>query len=511
MNLCYNLLSVKLTQIKYSFNNPVLWSVFIAYIIVSAATIFHHELWGDEVHSWNIAKASNSFTDLISNTRYEGHPPVWYSILWIVSKFTHDVMMIQWVQLLIAIAISFLILFVSPFPLVTRSLVPFGYFFLYEYGVFSRNYAIGLLCAFSLCIILHKNFKYKLLAYYFFLFLLANTHLLALALAVGFHIYFLLNFIGKNKTPVILHVAIGLMVLIPPAYFIFPPSDSSLNADFWLQRWDTARIPAMVKAPVRAFLPIPAWWNYHFWNTNFLTEAQTEFSFLKWIIGLLSMAILFFTIVIFRRDKKVLFFYMAILLIFFLLSLIIPFANSRQVGFVFIGFLAACWLFCYNNIITRNQNKILTALLMIQIIAGAFSAAKEIEHPFSNGVRVKELIRKVPEGGKWVTDYWCVNTISAHMDTTAYCIDLQKEKSFLQWDQEIKRMLNSRYRYYEGMNALFEKENLKNIFMITMQSPQNITRIDSLFLTNYNVTLFDEYTGAIEKGSNLYLYEVTKK
>ena len=502
---------MNLKPIKYSFTNPILWSVFIAYIIVSALTIFHHELWGDELHSWNIAKASNSFSDLISNTRYEGHPPCWYIILWIVSKFTHDVMMIQWVQLIIAITISFLILFVSPFPFVTRLLIPFGYFILYEYGVFSRNYAIGLLCAFSICIILHKNFRYKLPAYYFFLFLLANTHLLALALATGLHIYFLLNFIEKKKTNIVLHVLIGLIALIPSAYFIFPPSDSSLNTGFWLQRWDTARISAMVKAPVRAFLPMPAWWNYHFWNTNFVAEAQTKFSFLKWIIGLLSMAILFFTIIIFKKDKKVFSFYLAILLIFYLLSLIIPFANSRQVGFIFIGFLVAYWLFCYNNTISRSQNKILTTLLMIQIIAGVFSVVKEIEHPFSNGARIKELIKKVPEGSKWVTDYWCLNTISAHMDTSAYCIDLQKEKSFLQWDQEIKSMLNSRHRYYEGMKALFARENLKKIYMITIQSPQNITRIDSLFFTNYKVIVVDEYIGAIEKGSNLYLYEVTKK
>ena len=107
---------VNLKETKYSFNNPVLWSAFIIYIIVSGLTIFHHELWGDELHSWNIAKASNSFFDLISNTRYEGHPPFWYSILWIISKFTHDVSMMQWAQFIIAILINFLILFASPFP-----------------------------------------------------------------------------------------------------------------------------------------------------------------------------------------------------------------------------------------------------------------------------------------------------------------------------------------------------------------------------------------------------------
>ena len=117
---------MNLKETKCSFSNPILWSAFIIYIIASGLTIFHHELWGDELQGWNIAKASYSFSDLISNTRYEGHPPFWFSILWLITKFTHDVSMIQWVQLISIISINFLILFASPYPFVTRLLIPFG-------------------------------------------------------------------------------------------------------------------------------------------------------------------------------------------------------------------------------------------------------------------------------------------------------------------------------------------------------------------------------------------------
>ena len=356
-----------LTTQRY-LKNPVLWFVFLIYIAVVTVSIFYHELWGDELHSWNIAKASISFSDLISNTRYEGHPPLWYSILWIVSKFTHDVTAIQWVQLIIAISIAFLILFASPFPFVTRMLIPFGYFFLYEYGVFSRNYAIGILCAFCICTILCENFKNKIFWYYIFLFLLANTHLLALALATGFHFYFLLR--NQRKGTMVTHAVIGLLVLIPSAYFIFPPHDSSLGTGFWLQRWGADQLSSIVKAPVRAFIPLPAWWNYHFWNTEFLVEAQARWSFLKWIIGLFSAVLLFFTINIFRKDRKSLFFYLSVLTIIFFLSVIIPFANARQVGFMFIGFLSAYWLYCNNHVTSKFQHAIFISLLIIQIFAG---------------------------------------------------------------------------------------------------------------------------------------------
>ncbi|HMK18846.1 MAG TPA: hypothetical protein VK492_11625 [Chitinophagaceae bacterium] len=502
---------VNLKETKYSFNNPVLWSAFIIYIIVSGLTIFHHELWGDELHSWNIAKASNSFFDLISNTRYEGHPPFWYSILWVISKFTHDVSMMQWVQFIIAVTINFLILFASPFPFVTRLLIPFGYFFLYEYAAFSRNYAIGFLIAFSICIILHKNFKYKILLYYTFLFLLANTHLLALVLATGFHIFLLSFFEKKKKTNVVLHLVLGLIVLLPSVYFIFPPADSSLNTDFWLQRLNSDRLSAIIKAPVKAFLPMPAWWDFHFWNTEFLAEAQTRFSFFKWIIGLLSIAILFFTIKIFRKDKNTFFFYLTVLLMFFLISIIIPFANSRQVGFIFIGFLLAYWLFCYNNTISRSQNNILTTLLAIQIIAGIFSVVKEIKYPFSYGYKSKQLLEEIPTGDKIVTDYWCLNTLSAFTDRAYYCIDLEKEVSYLLWDGEMTSMLKKNDRYSNGLLAFLKKELLKKVYMISIYPLERLYQSDKQLPVLFNIDLIDKKEGAIEKGSNLYLYEINSK
>jgi hypothetical protein len=503
---------VNLKDTKYPFNNPVLWAAFITYIIVSGLSIFHHELWGDELHSWNIAKASNSFSDLISNTRYEGHPPFWYCILWIVSKFTHDVSMIQWVQLIIAISINFLILFASPFPFVTRLFIPFGYFFLYEYAALSRNYAIGILFAFSICIVLYKNFKYRNLLYYTFLFLLANTHLLALVLATGFQIYFLLRFYEKEKKAnLILHIVLGLAVVIPSVYFIFPPADSSLNTDFWIQRLDSDRLSAIVKAPVRAFFPMPAWWNYHFWNTDFLTEAQIRFSFLKWIIALLSIALLLFTTVMFRKDKKVFLFYLAILLMFFLLSIIIPFANSRQVGFIFIGFLLSYWMFCYNNVISRSQNKILTILFAIQIVAAIFSVVKEIKYPFSNGCKAKELLEEIPAGDKIVTDYWSLNTLSAFTDRAYYCIDLEKEVSYLLWNSEMTAMLKKNDRYSKGLLVFLKKESLKKAYMISIYPVERLYQFDKQLPVLFSIDLIDKKEGAIEKGSNLYLYEINSK
>ena len=196
----------------------------------------------------------------------------------------------------------------------------------------------------------------------------------------------------------------------------------------------------------------------------------------------------------------------------FLLSIIIPFSNARQVGFIYAGFLVSYWMFCYNKkTVSSYQNTILTILLIVQIIAGAFSVVKEIRHPFSNGTHVKEFIREIPAGAKWVTDYWCLNTIVAYTDANAYCIDLQQEKSFLKWNKEMKAMLQSNRRYSDGLNALFQRENLDSLFMVTIHSPQNIAGIDKFVFNDYEISPMKKMEGAIEKGSNLYLYKVLKK
>ena len=200
-----------------------LWIVFLLYVIVAGFAIANHELWGDEIHSWNIVKASCSISELINNTRYEGHPPVWYLILWGISKFTHNLVYVQVAQLIIASSVAYIVLFYSPFPFISRILIPFGYYFLFEYGILSRNYAIGVLPALCICYILQKEFKYKLVLYYALLFFMSNTHLIGLILAGSLHFYFLLlNFEQKKKISKLFpHILLGILAFLPALYFIF--------------------------------------------------------------------------------------------------------------------------------------------------------------------------------------------------------------------------------------------------------------------------------------------------
>ena len=488
-----------------------MWTVFIFYALLLGYASMHHELWGDEVHSWNIAKGSGSYIDLIANRRYEGHPPAWHTVLWTISKFTHKVAYMQVAQWIIACGVVFMILFYAPFARSTRVLIPFGYYFLFEYGVLSRNYALGVLFACAICLIIRKDFKYKPVLYYVLLFCMSNVHLLALLLAASLHLYFLIGMKERKKATktILAHTLAGVLVCLPALYFILPPSDSELNVHALLHIWSARQLTTCYEVPLRAFLPIPAWWRYHFWNTEFLIAAKDNLSVLRWINPLITLALLSWVFFILQKNKKSVVLFAVNLVLS--LSVSISFyslTTARYTGFVFIGAVVAYWLYCYETTLTQNNIRLVNILLILQLAGGVFALSRDIVLPFSNTYQVQALINEVPSGEKWVTDYWTMNAVVAFTDHPAYCIDMQKDMSFILWGPDIAALQNTPNRYTDGIRHFFQTQGVKSVYMISQSPLHNLVQTDSLLTHSYRITLVDKREGAIETGSNLYLYQI---
>lgn len=484
---------------------------FCLYLLIMAFAVLHHEPWGDEIHSWNIAKGSASYLDVIQNSRYEGHPPTWYSIMWVISKCTHNFAWVQGVHLVIAALTVFLILFYSPLPLTARLLIPFGYYFAFEFSVLARNYAIGVLAAFCICLIMRRTFRNKMLCYYVLLLVLSNGHLFALILAGCFHLYFLLwNYEQhKNRSRIALHVLLGALFLLPSLYFIFPPSTGALNVGFWMNRWQGSNFIITVQSPIRSLMPIPAWWEEHFWNTQFLMEWQAKYRWLKYITPFLSVAMVVAIFYMLRKSRKsTILFFSNLLATSFISIVVFPLGCARYAGLIYIGFLAAWWLYCYEATPARWHKWVVNSLLIIQAIAAAIAIGKDSNKPFSNFNRVGELVAKVPIHEKVVSDYWGLNAIAAFMDKPFYCLDLKKEVSFLLWDSDMARLMKTDYRYTEGADYL-AAQGVHQFWMLSTGSPGDLTKVDTRFFKDYRVVLKDKIEGAIEKGGNIYLYQVS--
>lgn len=117
-------------------------------IAFQLALIFTHRPWLDEWQALLIAQESPTFTDLMANLRYEGHPPLWYLIL----RSMAVIIPIYWVLpvtcALAALATQAIILLRMPFTRLQRLLVATGYFMLFDYLTISRSLTLGVTCLF---------------------------------------------------------------------------------------------------------------------------------------------------------------------------------------------------------------------------------------------------------------------------------------------------------------------------------------------------------------------------
>jgi hypothetical protein len=498
-------------QAPVSYKNPWLWLSFLAYLVVAGIALARHEMWADELHSWNIAKGSENFLDIFSNSRYEGHPPLWYIILWTIAQFTHDPAWVQVVHLLIAAVPVFLVLFQSRLPFATKLLIPFGYFFLFEYAILSRNYAIGILIASVICVIMHKNFRYKIPLYYALILLLSNTHLVGMLLAASIHVYFLLWQVEQKKKIAIIagHALIGVLVALPGLFFLLPPSDSLLSTQVAAGNRSLFRIKSFMQAPLRSLLPMPAWWKYNWWNTQLLMEAKETSALIRLLSLSIAVALPVFTFFIFRKDRKSLGLFFANLFFSFMVAMTVwMLGTARYAGFIFIGFIAALWLYCAEKQLSSWKKIFVNALLGIHAIAGFFAVVSDIRFPFSNSYRVNEMVRQVPQGKKLVCDYWAVNTFASFVDKPVYCLDLQKEVYFVLLDSYLQGIHAKKNRYVDGMIYLHQQSGIDEVYLISTHSPESISRIDPQLNIQFEVRLVDKREGAIEKFGNLYLYVI---
>ncbi len=105
-----------------------------------------HEPFFDEAEAWQIARCVSFKTLFFETTHYEGHPPLWHLILMPFAKAGAPYELSLTLVSLVFVGTSvFLILRYAPFPRIVRLLLPFTYFYFYQYGVISRVYCVMVL------------------------------------------------------------------------------------------------------------------------------------------------------------------------------------------------------------------------------------------------------------------------------------------------------------------------------------------------------------------------------
>ncbi len=155
----------------------------LVFFVLSFVGILNHEMWRDETQAWLIARDSSTLTDLYENLKFEGHPALWHLCLFIITKFTHNPFAMQFFHILIATAIVWIFVKLSPFNILQKTLFTFSYFPFFEYNLISRNYNLALLFVFIFCYLFTKK-KRNYILLFSSLALLANTNVYGLLICL---------------------------------------------------------------------------------------------------------------------------------------------------------------------------------------------------------------------------------------------------------------------------------------------------------------------------------------
>jgi hypothetical protein len=129
----------------------------VFYAIMHCIVGYYHEPWYGEAVAWQIAKCASLKDILLKIPHYEGHPQLWHLILLPFAKLGADYeITLTLIGLLFSGLAVALILFKSPFPRLVRLLIPFTYYFFYQYSIITRPYCMMML-AFVLVAITYKS------------------------------------------------------------------------------------------------------------------------------------------------------------------------------------------------------------------------------------------------------------------------------------------------------------------------------------------------------------------
>lgn len=127
--------------------------VLLVYSGIVLFTVRYHEKWADEAQAWLLARDLDLKTLWFHELRYEGHPGLWHTILWVAQRVFHARYdSIGYIGVTFAIAGVALLIFKSPFPWYIRWPLAFTYVMVYQYAVIARPYTLLPLLCFAVAI-----------------------------------------------------------------------------------------------------------------------------------------------------------------------------------------------------------------------------------------------------------------------------------------------------------------------------------------------------------------------
>ncbi len=499
-----------------------------AYALALVFALWHHELWRDEVQAWMFARDSSDPLDLFRNMEYEASPMLWHLLLMPVTRITSSPVGMQVLHLAIASAVVFVVARYAPFGPLQKVLFAFGYFPLYEYGVMSRNYALGLLFIVVMCALM-REWRRRPLWLGVVLALMSHTSVHACIVAIGTLFVLTVDHTLNRRTladddavdarRLYAGFAIAAVGILLAILQINPPADvtKSAGSETWfyspLLEFHLSWLAHCLKLiPFAVFFPVDP----RFTPVVGLTPDQPEAVYgALTAVALVAIAAAFH----WRRPLALILFLCLVtgLLAFFYA---IHIGSFRHHGFFLIALLALVWGGRHLDggsagagrgsrravVAQRVGSVLLTGLLAMHAFGGLRAVAIEVERPFSQGKRAAEYIRANGLEELPMIGYpdWSASAVLGHLkpDKRIHYVQGNREGSFVVYDGA-RRGAGPRGSVYiwtlvSQTQALAARNDGRVLMILAggLEIPPGERR----------VRLLASFTGAIADDENYWLY-----
>jgi len=358
----------------------------VIWIIAAVIAMLHHELWRDEAQVWCIVRDLN-FIDVVKTAQIEGHPLLWYIILFPFAKLKTGVLLMQVISLALVFAAVLLILFKSPFNKFEKVIVIFSAGMIYYLPVVARNYSLIPVLLFTLACMLPKRAKFP---YWFtvIIVLLSNTHLYMLGFSLVLSLFFCAERIGEYfKTKEIKNIIPAVILLVN---FLL------LCLSFYPAAGANYALESVIKE------------NLSFYSLFILAAKALSFPIfknaevLRKYFGIISVLVFYpfliaFMFSLLKTSKK-----LALTALMGIIYLFIVFKSVYFGGILYqkIYIIFLILIFCYWCIkqnpetVSKCAHISFYVLFLTSLIVSPFVIADEYRYNFSGGKQIAEYIKK---------------------------------------------------------------------------------------------------------------------
>jgi hypothetical protein len=405
------------TSVKESISAQVFaFGLAASFFLLDLVNILHHALWRDEMQVWIVAERSHSLMECLRLKTYEdiGHPDLWHVLVYPVSRLTSNPVGLQLLHMLLATMTAYVIARHSPFTRWQKALIVFGYFPFYEYAVVSHDYALGILAIFSFCAAFRPGPRKNYVVLAALLAVMAESNIYALMIALSFVFMMVLEairspeprqFLFPNVRSVLFAATLFFAVTLLSVSRMLAPADSGFVRP-WHFPLDVSSAGRTVAMMWKVFMPVPEF-SRQFWNSNIVTGP---------LVSVLSLVVLFASVLFFVRKPLILFLYTCGLGALFFFKHAKYAGFLRNDGHAFILFLACLWLavaypeerFPLLSVdrIARwfapYRQRVLVSLLVIHVAVAVIASAIAFKVPFSQAKATAEFLRAKHMDGMFI-------------------------------------------------------------------------------------------------------------